>query len=111
MFGSMTATTRWSLVDPTMAQPPLSVPSPPPSNPRTGPQPRPRSRAEVGEPDRIAYRSAEVAAMLGVDQVRVQRWLVNGTLPGRKIGGLWFVYADDLEAMLRTYDAGDARPQ
>lgn len=59
--------------------------------------------------DRIAYRTAEVAELLGVDVVRVQRWINSGELPAAKIGGLWFVAAADLDARLRGYDADELR--
>jgi excisionase family DNA binding protein len=61
--------------------------------------------------DRLAYRPREVASLLGVPVVRVQRWLLSGELKGNKIGAMWFVYAEDLEARLRGYDDVDARSQ
>jgi excisionase family DNA binding protein len=49
-----------------------------------------RGLAVVSE-EREAWRVEEVAPLLGVSAVRVQRWLERGLLPGRKVGGLWLV--------------------
>jgi excisionase family DNA binding protein len=62
----------------------------------------------VTEP-RIAYRVHEVAELLGVPVVRVQRWLATGKLHGFKIGNLWFVATDELEALVKGYDDQRAR--
>lgn len=43
-------------------------------------------------------RPADVADVLGVPVLRVQRWLKAGNLRGKKIGGMWFVHRSEIEA-------------
>lgn len=50
---------------------------------------------------------AKVAAVLGLHVNTVHRWLARGLLPGRKVGGRWFVSAPALQAFL---DAPGAAP-
>lgn len=46
--------------------------------------------------DPLVYSPAEVATLLKVHTETVRRWLVAGTLPGFKAGGLWLIAAERL---------------
>ena len=61
--------------------------------------------------ERLAYRAREVAALLGVTVVQVQRWIARGDIPAKKVGGLWFVRAATLDALLEGYDGDRERAQ
>src|SRR5690349_18767317 len=63
------------------------------------------------DPARSAYRTSEVARMLGVSDLRVRRWVRRGELAGVKIAGNWFVLAEALAELLGAYDAERARSQ
>ena len=41
--------------------------------------------------DPLVYSPGQVAKLLNVHPETVRRWLVDGTLPGRKVGGLWLI--------------------
>jgi excisionase family DNA binding protein len=61
----------------------------------------------------LVYSPGEVAALLKIHPETVRRWLVAGTLPGRKVGGLWLVSAARLQAWVDsggdTEDVGHGR--
>lgn len=57
--------------------------------------------------ERLAYTVAEFAAAIGRKPTTVLRWLQRGELAGRKIGGVWVIPVDALEA----YDADREGPQ
>jgi excisionase family DNA binding protein len=44
----------------------------------------------------------EVARILSVRQPKVREWLNKGTLRGWKVGRIWRVLEDDLQAFIRT---------
>lgn len=48
----------------------------------------------------------EVAEFLKTKPATVRKWLRDGELPGRKIGGEWRVIRDELEAFLRALPPG-----
>ena len=62
----------------------------------------------TADPSREWLRPSEVADAFGVPVLRVQRWLKAGSLPGRKIGGLWFVHRSEVEG---AYHADREEPQ
>ena len=63
---------------------------------------------------------AETARFLQRSTEQVRRYLREGSLPGRRLGGQWFIHAADIEAFLRyrhdrsddsnEFDAGDPDP-
>jgi excisionase family DNA binding protein len=48
----------------------------------------------------------ETARLLGRSTEQVRRYLREGVMPGRRIGGQWFIARDDAEAMLKRRRAG-----
>jgi excisionase family DNA binding protein len=54
---------------------------------------------------------AQVAERLQVSEVTVRRWLREGALAGRQLGGRagWRVSSDELERFMRTRDGAGAR--
>ncbi|HET8627023.1 MAG TPA: helix-turn-helix domain-containing protein [Thermomicrobiales bacterium] len=58
-------------------------------------------RKRQGKPPRVAYRTDEVAAMLGLPVYQVRKLLRSGELPGVRIGGSWFVTREKLDEILR----------
>lgn len=44
---------------------------------------------------------AETARLLQRSTEQVRRYLREGSLPGRRLGGQWFVHSSDAEAFLR----------
>ena len=51
----------------------------------------------------------EVAERLGIHEETARRWLVDGLLPGRKVGGRWFVSARRLAVEFGGGEADGAR--
>lgn len=49
---------------------------------------------------------ADTATMLQRSTEQVRRYLREGVLPGRRIGGQWFISRDDAEAFLRRRREG-----
>jgi excisionase family DNA binding protein len=47
----------------------------------------------------------EAAQLLRRHRATVYRWLEQGLLPGRKVGGSWLVNAAELKRVLETSDA------
>lgn len=54
------------------------------------------------------YSTEEVARMLKVGVVQVQRWLVAGKLRGTKVGKRWLISPQDLEEFVhgKTKEGG-----
>jgi excisionase family DNA binding protein len=53
--------------------------------------PNPTDLQPSGEPVRIAYTVAEVAAMLGKHPNTIYEWVQRGALPAEKLGGTIYV--------------------
>ena len=53
----------------------------------------------------------QVAARCGITKDTVYDWLRSGYLPGRKMGRLWRVDSDQLEAWIRDRSTGDQPPR
>jgi excisionase family DNA binding protein len=51
-------------------------------------------------PDPDLMKIGEAASYLGVARRTIYRWIWGGELPASKIGGLYFIHRDDLEAKL-----------
>lgn len=49
---------------------------------------------------------AETARLLGRSTEQVRRYLREGVLPGRRVGGQWFVSQTDAEALRHRRQAG-----
>ena len=47
----------------------------------------------------------EAAKQLGIHEESLRRLLRMGTLPGKRIGGQWFIKKDQLALFAATYDA------
>jgi excisionase family DNA binding protein len=56
---------------------------------------------------------AQVAEQLQVSEVTVRRWLREGALHGRQLGGRagWRVSVEELERFMRARDGADAREE
>ena len=55
-------------------------------------------------------RADEVARLVGLHPQTVRRLLRNGRLPGVRIGRVWLVHGDGLQALLRGSTAEPATP-
>ncbi|TAL12857.1 MAG: helix-turn-helix domain-containing protein, partial [Chloroflexota bacterium] len=55
---------------------------------------------------------SEAARRIGTTTRTVQRWIANGSLPARRVGGRWRVAFDALDAFPQVWGArtGDGRP-
>ena len=49
-------------------------------------------------------RTKGISELLGVSTQTVRNWINEGKIPGFKIGGLFFVDADEIRSGLRTAD-------
>lgn len=56
----------------------------------------------AAEEKREAVTTARAARLLGKSQDTIYRWLAEGRLGGRKVGGRWLVYRDSVEAEWRV---------
>lgn len=56
----------------------------------------------AAEEKREALTVALAARLLGKSRDTIYRWLAEGRLAGRKVGGRWLVYRDSVEAEWRT---------
>ena len=56
------------------------------------------------QPDMLSVQ--ETAHLLGRSTEQVRRYLREGVLPGRRIGGQWFIARDDVEALRKRRRAG-----
>lgn len=54
--------------------------------------------------ERVAYRPAEVADMLGVDKQTVTVWLNKGVLKGSKVESCWFVNINEVRRVVGVKD-------
>jgi excisionase family DNA binding protein len=52
----------------------------------------------VREEKREAMSVARAARLLGKSDDTIYRWLAEGQLGGRKVGGRWLIYRDSVEA-------------
>jgi len=52
----------------------------------------------VAEEQRTAVSTTLAARLLGKSRDTIYRWLAEGRLAGRKVGGRWIVYRDSVEA-------------
>lgn len=72
----------------------------PEAEPETGAE-RPRRRRRLGllvaKEKREATTTALAAQLLGISKDTLYRWLNEGRLSGRKVGGRWIVYRDSVE--------------
>ena len=59
------------------------------------------------EPERL-LTTEEIAAILSVHPRTVMRWLREGKLKGLKVGRLWRVRLEDLEAFIRGEKGGES---
>lgn len=69
-------------------------------------------REKEGVPEGVALLAAEekrevvtvalAARLLGKSRDTIYRWMNEGRLAGRKVGGRWIVYRDSVEAEWRT---------
>jgi excisionase family DNA binding protein len=50
---------------------------------------------------------AETARLLDRSMEQVRRYLREGSLPGRRLGGQWFVYRADVDAFVQQRIEGD----
>jgi len=66
-------------------------------------------RSYAGQVARVGYRLGEAAAALGVHVETMRKWLNDGTVAGRKVGGTWFVSRRELERLVGA-DTGGSRP-
>lgn len=74
--------------------------------------PRYGEREEESVPRGVALLAAEekrevvtvalAARLLGKSRDTIYRWMNEGRLAGRKVGGRWIVYRDSVEAEWRT---------
>ncbi len=61
-------------------------------------------RALLAEEEKRELVSAETAGrLLGKSRDTIYRWLVEGRLAGRRVGGRWLVYKDTVE---KEWEAG-----
>lgn len=51
------------------------------------------------EPETKFVRIRDIVAATGVSRKTVAAWIEAGEIPGRKIGGQYFVRRDDFEAL------------
>ena len=58
-------------------------------------------RGQGGKPDRALLSAEEAAGRLGVDRATVWRWCEEGRIPCLKIGRLWRVRSESVEALLK----------
>jgi excisionase family DNA binding protein len=57
---------------------------------------------------RFAYTVAQVAEGFGRSELTIRRWIKAGRLKAVRIGGTWYVPADELDALLHPVsDEGD----
>lgn len=52
----------------------------------------------AAEEKRAVLSVAKAARLLGKSQDTIYRWLEEGKLSGRKVGGRWIIYGDSVEA-------------
>lgn len=50
--------------------------------------------------ERLAYRPAEAAEMIGVDKQTLTNWLNKGILTGRKIEGCWVININEINRII-----------
>lgn len=62
----------------------------------------------AAEEKREALTVALAARLLGKSRDTIYRWLAEGRLAGRKVGGRWLVYRDSVNA---EWEAGLVEPQ
>lgn len=55
--------------------------------------------------------SAEVATVLGIHPMAVQKLFQHGTLKGEKVANRWFIQRAELEDFARTYVPQVGRPR
>ena len=53
----------------------------------------------------------DVARRLGIHRRTLLGWLQNGTLPGIRVGKLWRIDPDALDAWLRERSTGEQHPR
>ena len=51
---------------------------------------------------------SQAARRIGTTTRSVQRWIANGSLPGRRVGGRWRVASDALDAFMARGAPGEA---
>lgn len=66
--------------------------------------------AENPELPQLAFRPSEVAALLGVSLMSVSKYLRNGILPGRKLGGATVVLREELLDSLKNLPHAEYLP-
>jgi excisionase family DNA binding protein len=49
---------------------------------------------------RFAYTVAQVAEVFGRSELTIRRWIKAGRLKAVRIGGVWHIPADELDALL-----------
>ena len=54
--------------------------------------------------ERLAYRPAEVAKMIGVDKQTLNNWLNKGIITGAKIEGCWIVSTQEIYRIIGVKD-------
>jgi excisionase family DNA binding protein len=53
---------------------------------------------------RFAYTVAQVAGGFGRSELTIRRWIKAGRLKAVRIGGAWYVPADELDALLHPQE-------
>lgn len=66
--------------------------------PKPQPEENKRSPVLASQDDRPVVSVARAAQLLGKSNDTIYRWLNEGTLAGRKVGGRWLVYRHSVEA-------------
>jgi excisionase family DNA binding protein len=62
------------------------------------PQPPPTTQ-------RVAYTPAQFAEAIGVGEPAVRRYIREGLLKAKKVGGRWFIPASEADRLFETGDA------
>src|SRR3990172_5178997 len=90
--------------------------------PSQGPRPRAGEAVDTGQSGASAHSTcdnrdtmapeelspSQAARRIGTTTRSVQRWIANGSLPGRRVGGRWRVASDALDAFMARGAPGEA---
>jgi excisionase family DNA binding protein len=60
-------------------------------------------------PKRVAYTPAQFAEAIGITEPAVRRYIREGLLAAKKVGGRWFIPASEADRMFETGDSTQER--
>jgi excisionase family DNA binding protein len=71
----------------------------------TGDNPNMENPTRKAPMERRVYTVKAVMEITGHSRNTIKGWMKSGRLPGKKVGNLWFIPADALDAFLGLKDA------